>query len=132
MLLTLVTAINNGGCSTLPQDYMERYNGLFDTTSPTPGNVINAVATILMRDERAVAATVPDSKSVLNGSHCYVYVIEDVEPQFECANFKDHGITTAHTDAKQHPRATNNVVITKGTSHFDLISDENWDCLKIP
>jgi hypothetical protein len=132
MLLILVTAINNGGCSTLPQDYMEPYITPFDTTSPTPGNVINAVAAILMQDERVVAAAVPDSKSVLNESRCHVYVIEDVEPQFECASFKDHGVTIAHTDAKQHPQTSDNVMITKGTSHFDLISGENWNCLKIP
>ena len=131
MLLVLVTAINDGACSTLQQDYGERYIGLFDTTLLSPNNMISAVAAILMRDDRAVAAAIPDFNSVLNGSDCYIYVTTDEESQPK--NVKDHGTTvvptTAHTDTQQHPH---NVVITKGASHFDQISDENWNCLKIP
>jgi len=133
MLLVLVTAINDGGCSTLQQDYVEHYNGLFDTTLLSLNNMISAVAAILMWDYRAIAAAIPYFNSVLNESGCYIYVTTNEEPQPEGTNIKDHGITVvptaAHTDTQQHPH---NVVITKGTSHFNQISDENWNCFKIP
>ena len=98
-LLIRVTAINNGGRSTLCQDYKEAYTTLFDTTLPDPSNVLNAVAAILVRDYRMVAAVASDS--VPRGSDLNVYVMQDVEPQF---NDKDHGIAVlaaiTNTDTK--------------------------------
>jgi hypothetical protein len=132
MLLTAVTAINNRGHPTLQQDCTEHHRALFDTTAPDPSNVINAVAAILMRDYRAVAAAIPGYEYALNGPDCYVYVIEDEKPQFEGMNFKDRNTTVvATTDPMQHLQTSDNVIITKGISHFDLISDKSWDCLKI-
>ena len=103
-LLIRVTAINNGGRSTLRQ---EAYTALFDTILLDPSNVLNAVAAILVRDYRMVAAVASDS--VPRGSDLNVYVMQDVEPQF---NDKEHGITVlaaiANTDTMDGFQTSNN------------------------
>jgi hypothetical protein len=108
----------------LRQDYKEAYTALFDTILLDPSNVLNAVAAILVRDYRMVAAVASDS--VPRGSDLNVYVMQDVEPQF---NDKEHGITVlaaiANTDTMDGFQTSNNTIITKGKSHFSLISDEN-------
>ena len=43
------------------QDYKEAYTALFDTILLDPSNVLNAVAAILVRDYRMVAAVASDS-----------------------------------------------------------------------
>jgi hypothetical protein len=57
MLNTLVTAVNTGGHPTL-SNYSEPYQEPFDRNLPTHNRVLNAVATILVRDIEVVAVTV--------------------------------------------------------------------------
>jgi hypothetical protein len=95
----------------LELDYSENYSALFDSTNPNPSNMLNAVAAILVRDHRVVAAVVPDS--VPGDSDLCVYgVIQDDEPQFPDVNFEDHGVVVTNTDTKY----LTNAVITKGTT----------------
>ena len=108
---------------------------------PELSNVVNAVAAILKQDNRAVAVQttkLPCHQLVqhvpLSVSH-YVYVTQDGELHFNKTNYKDHSIAVpepiTNTGTKQHPQNYVTPVITKGTSHFDLISCKNWDCLEI-
>ena len=132
MLLALVTAVENGGHSSLQPAYRERYKGLFDTMEPDPNNVVNAVAAILERDNRAVAVLATKSPCHQSVSHVplnvghYVYVTQDGGLHFNETNSKDHSITVlepiANASTQKHPQNDVTLVITKGTSHFDLIS----------
>lgn len=142
--LTLTTAINNRGLPTLRQNYVEGY--YLDNTSLSMAPVlptINAVAQILLRNYRAVTVAVPNSSwhqptpSALNtGAGFQVYAIQDEELQSENINFKDHGITVlppiTNTGDSQRLQTSGHAIITKGASHFGLISNTNWECLTIP
>ena len=63
MLLTLVTAINNGGKPVLQLD-APAYHGALETSQPTSDVVLNAVAAILVRNNEIIAATAQDTHIV--------------------------------------------------------------------
>jgi hypothetical protein len=56
MLLSLVTAINNGGKPILLID-APAYRGALETSQPASDVVLNAVAAILVRNNEIIAAT---------------------------------------------------------------------------
>lgn len=145
MLLAHVTAINNRGHSTLNQDYVQVNNEPSDTAL---SSAINALAGILIRDHRAVAVVVPSSPyhqpppSVLRGTALQVYAIQDEELQCEDVQLRDHDITVVtpipNADTGWYQRSEggcpqpSNYMLTKGKSHFQVISDLHWECLNIP
>lgn len=146
ILLILVTAINNRGHSILNQDYVQVNKDLSNTALSAK---IDAVAEILVRDHRAVAVAVPNSPYhqlapyVLRGSALQVYVIQDEELQCKDAQLRDHDITVtpiSNADMGWHQRSEDidrcpqpsSYILTKGISHFDVISDGHWECLNIP
>ena len=134
MLLTLITAINNGGYSTLQQNFAEDDKAHFDTTvSSDVAAVINALSAILMRDYRVVAAAVPDFPSclpstsfALGGSGFKVYVMQDEDQGAKVGN----SLVPIKTKARR--QISDNVVKIRGISRFNLISNDSWECLKIP
>ena|ERR1700733_2809990 len=138
MLLTLVTAINNGGYSTLQLNFAENDKVHFDTTvSSDVAAVINALSAILMRDHRVVAAAVPDFPSclpstsfTLGGSGFKVYIMQDEDQGAKVGNLLFKALVP--TKAKARRQISDNVVNIRGISRFNLISNDNWECLRIP
>jgi hypothetical protein len=140
-LLTLVTAINNKGNPTLEREFSDGYKDVFDTCLPEASSMIHALSSILVRDYRDVAVALPNSQyhpssSSGHSSVLQVYVMQDDDLQFENMVVRDYGVAALtpieNAGTKEYRETSGNIVITKGTSHFDLISNDNWKCLTIP
>ena len=140
-LLTLVTAINNKGHPTLEREFSDGYEDLFDTCLPEASSIIHALSLILVRDYQDIAVALPNSQyhpsaSSVHSSILQVYVMQDDDLQFEDTVVRDYDVVALtpieNAGTKEYRETSNNIVITKGTSHFDLISNNNWKCLTIP
>ena len=136
-LLTFVTAVNNMGHSTLHHRFIDDYKALFDRSAPEMGAIIQALSAVLVRDYRVVAVALPNSHYHPStsfghgGSSLQAYVMQD-----ENGQFRGHKATVLtpieNAGTKQYRQTSDSLVITKGVSHFDLISNDNWKCLTIP
>jgi hypothetical protein len=152
MLLTLVTSFNNNGIPMLKESFTEGYHPIFDTSLPTPSRaiIINAVAAILITDGEVVAvapcngpsyAIQPVTKGGISGQDLppdrVVWIGEDATIAFdgnlptEIKGFVvvQNGNTNVNPTVPQ--RKQDYYLEPKGLSYFDLISNDNWNCLTI-
>lgn len=141
MILGLVTAINNGGHSTLAQDFREGYIALLDTSLPAPSVVANSISTILVKNVEVIACMIQTLKPASLGYATNPFQGDTgTDPLWDPIaldelDFSSHDISgftvVANADHKQARQTQDYVLQAKGCSHFNLISKDHWDCLEI-
>jgi hypothetical protein len=138
-ILNLVTAFNNHGFPMLKQDFIEGYRPLFDGSFPNTAILANAFAAILVLEYEVIAVAPRRSRSQSDSSQTQsqsgeddLLIWEDTAPTFEDASAINGFVIVQNADintVKSHKPPY--FLSQKGTSHFDLISKDNWKCLTI-
>jgi hypothetical protein len=151
LLLSLVTSINHGH-STLEKSFAERYQGAFERTQPNRSIALNAVATILVRNNEVIAAVAHDPTPPPPPAHfkfaekpappldVLAMIDEDwkEEDLVEIRSTLSTGFSTvANPDDKDRHYDKNLsspghcVLVNAGTSHWPAIRKDPWYCLEI-
>ena len=137
MLLATVTTINRGQPSEQPQPASEKYRGSSEWSSKPSNLALHVIATLLVRESEIVAVVGHDSQQV--------FAVQNEEPkvheQESNSNTqtwfsKAYSIVTNpnREELNQHfpeDQESQCVIAEAGRSHYNLISNSNWDCLTI-
>lgn len=152
-LLTLVTAINDRGHSTL-SGYSVPYHALLDKNLPTDEKVLNGIATLLVQDAEVVAVAAcnpsPHHDPVSDQQNSYqVWAIQqgsqvnyascDLDPAMKGIQFDSNGRpflviqpllpSQALTFFAVSTGSKDYVIVNAGISHLAAIKSSKWDGL---
>lgn len=147
-LVTLLTAINNRGPSTLHQTFLEGFHPILDAESPGDYIMVNALAGILVCDYHVVSTAIrrkllsapafynSQANSQNTGTLLWHGPGDDLNSdEIENLLFQTKGtngfIAISNAHSSQTPQESDYTVISSGQSYFPLISDVHWECLTI-
>jgi hypothetical protein len=139
MLLTAITTINRGQPSEPPQPYDEKYHGSYERPSNSRELALNAIATLLVRYHEVFAVVAHSSQQVFamqDGAQ--VDHKEQDDSRLSAFISKALNVYAVANPNKKKPyqyfsrlESCYCKIAEHGTSHYNLISDSNWDCLTI-
>ena len=124
-LLTVITAINNNGCSILPPDSPppDGYDvGRFNSKLPASSLVINALAAASVR-----------SYQIVSIAQQMTPLVAPLDPE-DSSRLITGFIATENADtSRAKGTGPDYSLVAKGTSHFHYIQGRKpWRCLRIP